>query len=284
MEEFILIKQGKWKAEVAPGCGGNLISLAYDEQPILRRPADMQTLKSSPCLYGLPLLLPANRVKDACFEFRGMKYELPMNEPIRSNHLHGLLNKAAFAVQEVTENCVTTALENRGEYYPFPFEATISDRLTDDGLVRELQLRNTGDTPMPYTMAFHAAFAEPKCFCVPVEHRYVVDDRMIPTGQLRMLTAEELHYRTGMDPRSGAVTGFYTSNGDTVQLDDFCVTVSHQFDNWVLFNGGGGQNFLCIEPQCGAVDGLNNGRCKILQPGATEIFTLRIYKKTGETG
>lgn len=283
MEDFIVMKYGKWQAEVAPGCGGNLISLTYDDQPILRRPADMQTLKSSPCLYGLPLLLPANRVKGACFEFRGRKYELPLNEPIRSNHLHGLLNNAPFAVLEATESRVTTALENRGEYYPFPFKVVITDCLTEAGLLRELVLENTGPTPMPYTLAYHAAFVEPKRFSVPVERRYFVDERMIPTGQLRTLTPEEMCYRTGMDPRCGTVSGFYTSGGDTAQLDAFCMTVSHQFDNWVLFNGGGGQGYLCIEPQCGAVDGLNNGRCRILEAGQKEVFAIRIYRKAGET-
>ena len=283
MEDFIVIKNGKWQAEIAPECGGNLVGLTYEGEQILRRPADMQSLQSSPCLYGLPLLLPANRVKDARFSFQGNEYILPLNEVLRHNHLHGLLNSAPFTIQEAADHRLTTVLENNGEYYPFPFKVRITDSLSEDGLTRTLILENTGMTAMPYTLAFHATFAEPNCFTVPLEQRYIVDDRMIPTGLLRALTAEEQCYCTGLNPRNIVVTGFYTSGGNSARLDNYCLTVSEQFDNWVLFNGGGGKGYLCIEPQCGAVDGLNNGRHSVLEPGNKEFFTIKIHRNAGET-
>ena len=282
MDGIITIKYGKWQAEIAPSVGGNLISLLFDGQYILRRPKDIETLKASPCLYGLPLLLPANRVKDATFEFHRVKYHLPMNEPARGNHLHGLLNSASFEVVDKDENCVSTILRNNGEYYPFPFDICIKDCLDDAGLRREIVLKNTGSLSMPYTMAFHATFVEPKVFTVPLGQRYLVDERMIPTGQLRDLTSDEICYCNGMDPRAGQVSGFYTSAGNIAKLDGFSLKVSNQFDNWVLFNAGGGKDFLCIEPQCGAVDGLNNGRHRILEPNQYDIFTLEIHKNSGE--
>lgn len=280
--DSVIIKNEKWQAEIVPGWGGNLISLTCEGREIFRKPENMQALLESPVLHGLPLLLPANRTKDARFSFEGKEYALPMNEPVRSNHLHGLLNHAPFTLQEVSWDKVTVFLENKGEYYPFPFTVTITDTLTAEGLSRVLVLENTGPGPMPYTLAYHATFTEPKCFSVPLDKRYSVDERMIPTGQLQELTSAELLYCTGMDPQSGPVGGFYTSAGHSVQLDGYCMTVSEQFDNWVLFNGGGGKGYLCIEPQCGAVDGLNNGRCRILEAGQKEIFTVRIYRKAGE--
>ncbi len=284
MENVITIQQDNWKAEIVPGCGGNLISLTYAGHPILRRPNNLQELLQNPCLYGLPLLMPANRVKGGRFSFCDRQYQLVINEPARDNHIHGLLNNADFNVIECSQNAVTSVFVNRGEQYPFLFSVKITDTLSQDGLVRKLILKNTGNGPMPYTLAFHAAFADQSFVSVPVAMRYQVDDNFIPTGLLQPLTQQEQVYRDGVDPRNSVLTGFYTSCGDTVAFGDFRMQVSDQFDHWTLFNAGGGRGFFCVEPQCGAVDGLNNGHCNILQPGAEETFTLRIYKKTGETG
>ena len=56
-------------------------------------------------------------------------------------------------------------------------------------------------------------------------------------------------------------------------------TVSANFDQRVLFNGGGGQGFLCIEPQAGWVNGLNiPGAHKVLKKGQSEVYTMTIGK------
>lgn len=267
-----------WSAVTVPECGGNVISLCCRGSEILRFPDSIDQLKSSPCLYGLPILLPANRVKDACFCFEGKVYKLPMNEPARNNHVHGLLKDAPFQLTDKTQASVTTALENRGEYYPFPFYMEVEDSVSGQGFVRRLRLKNNGSEPMPYTLAFHAAFLESDRFSVPIDRRYALDANYIPTGELLALTPEQQAYRNGMQPDGGKISGFYTSCGHTAVIGDFRMTVSEQFDHWVLFNGTGKEGYLCIEPQCGAVDGLNNGKHRILLPGAEEVFTVKIHK------
>ena len=48
---------------------------------------------------------------------------------------------------------------------------------------------------------------------------------------------------------------------------------SKEFDHWILFNGGGNKGLLCVEPQLGAVNGLNkpDGH-RVMKPG--EVLTL----------
>lgn len=267
---------GSWSASVYPECGANLARLSYEGTEILRSPADIETLRSAPVLHGLPFLLPANRVSGATFSFHGETYTLPMNEPARNNHLHGLINAAPFIVVDRGQTHITMSLHNDGAYYPFEFDLMITDRLTQDGLERSMRLYNWGNKPMPYTLAIHAAFNLPTRVSVPVKARYAVDDNMIPTGEMLPLTKREQAYPYGVTLEE-RLAGFFTSSGNTVKIDDFVMDVSEQFDHWVLFHMPD-RGFLCIEPQCGAVNGLNNGICRVLQPGAEEIFTFSIKK------
>ena len=268
---------GKWSAVIAPECGSNVISLTFDGKAILRCPEGLEQLRSRPCLYGMPLLLPANRLADACFSFAGRTYQLPENEPTFGNHIHGLVKDAPFHIIEKTENSVTTQLENTGAYFPFPFEITICDSLSGEGFCRKLSLKNTGSSPMPYTLGFHTAFVEPTSFCVPLKDRWEMDARYLPTGHILPLTARQKAYCDGIRPNGSKISGVYRSDGHTVHVGGISMQVSEQFDHWVLFNGNGNEGYLCIEPQCGAVNGLNNGNYRILEPGKQEAFTVSLF-------
>ncbi len=279
-ENEITLTAGQWQAKVLPGFGMNLISLRRNESPILREPADEQVLMENPYVYGVPLLLPANRTAGGRFEFEGKMYQIPINEPAFSNHIHGLLYNAPFEVLQQTGDSVTAAYENYGDRYPFPFVMIITDTLSEAGLHRRLELKNTGDTAMPFTLAFHTAFTEPAVFSVPLGKRAERDNNYIPTGKLEALSETEKEYLTEASSNGRAISGFYTAAGHRAMLDDTLFEVSENFDQWILFNGGGEQGFLCIEPQCGQVNGLNmpDGH-HVLQPGEIEIFTFTIKKE-----
>ena len=259
------LKAGDWQAEVCPEFGMNLTSLAWRGQPILRVPKDMDALRAEPFLYGNPLLFPANRTKDGCFRFRGKTCALPVNEPERRNNLHGLMYDAPFSVLWHTESSVCAVFRNRGERYPFAFDLTIADILSDSGWVRRAELLALED--MPFTLAFHTTFLTPKVFSVPIGRRFVCDENYIPTGET-----------VPAQPLGKVISGFYEAAGHTVFLDDFSFTVSENFDQWVLFNGGGDRGFLCIEPQCGGVNGLNTHTHRVLRTGEKEEFTLQLTR------
>ena len=101
MNEFahsITLNAGPWQAVVLPGFGMNMISLRREDKPILREPADWQVLQQSPHVYGIPLLLPANRTVGGRFEFQGQIHQLPINEATLGNNRHGDLYNAPFTL------------------------------------------------------------------------------------------------------------------------------------------------------------------------------------------
>ena len=82
-----------------------------------------------------------------------------------------------------------------------------------------------------------------------------------------------------MNPYGVPTSGFYRAAGFQAQIDEFRYTISENFDHWVLYNASGKDGFLCVEPQCGGVNGLNQiDNHRVLTPGESHIFHTSITK------
>lgn len=273
----IILTDEKWTAVLSPDFGMNPISLRYDNKPVLREPPCEAELSDSPVLYGMPVLLPANRTQNARFVFDGKTYTLPMNEPEHFNNLHGCLYTAHFTVTEQNSSSVRSVLKNDGEYYPFPFTLSFYDSVSKNGYRREVTLLNGGDTAMPFTLAFHTTFVEPDTFAVPVEKRYEWDGNYIFTGRMLPLNETEKTFETSCSPRGKEISAAYSSKGPVARIGKWRFAVSDNFDLWVFYNGNGNDGYLCVEPQCGEVNGLNRpGGHRCLAPGERARFYLEI--------
>lgn len=280
--ECVKLKAGLWSACVLPDFGANLIELSYDGQRLLRSPASLMQLEENPYLYGNPFLLPPNRTRDGRFEFEGRKYDLPVNEQERHNHIHGLMYNAPFTVTGSTDHELYCCYENKGERYPFPFSALFHYELSQDGLFLNVVIGNDGDNDMPLLVGFHTTFAAPKTFAVALGKRWERTKRFLPTGRLAELNKEEELIRRGKKFEEGEpLSGFYTADGHWARVGDFLMETSENFTQWILFNGGGGEGYLCVEPQSGPVNGLNvSEMCQVVKKGQTQKYWLRFRKST----
>jgi len=274
----ITIHCGDWSAVLLTEFGMNTVSLRCGDTPILREPATDSAFAKEPLLYGIPVIFPANRTHGARFTFEGVEYRLPMTEPERNNNLHGSLYNTAFEVCCVTENSVVSRIVNRGEHYPFDFTLTFTDTVTSDGYMREAVLTNDGCVTMPYTFALHSTFTEPDIFTVPVGIRYEWDENYIPTGKTAELDSFEQTLLTGCTLDGHLISAPYSSAGNTATFDGYLLTVSNNFDQWVFYNGEGHEGYLCIEPQCGEVNGLNTDGHRTLRAEESVKFTFEITK------
>ena len=130
---------------------------------------------------------------------------------------------------------------------------------------------------MPFTFALHASFVEPNVFSVPIFLCQQKDEHHIPTGRYVSLNNQEKRYVTGSKSKGLKVSGYYKSSGNTAKIGKYQYVVSDNFDHWILFNACGEGNLICIEPQSGAVNGLNiDGGFNVLKPGGNEVFFTMI--------
>ena len=270
----------KWNAEISPLHGANVVKLQYENKDVFVPLDSEEQLKINPYLQGSPILLPANRTYKGRFEFEGKEYTLPLNEPERNAHLHGLVHKSTFNVIDSLQDKIVLEFVNNGEVYPFDFCLLVTYILNDDGFYQYYKIINTGNCNMPVTFALHTTFVEPEKFCVPIASCQEKDENHIPTGRYVELNSEEKLYVTGSPSKGRVISGYYKSSGNTAYIGDIKYTVSKNFDHWILYNGQGESGLLCVEPQSGAVDGLNSKNDFVLiRPGEYELFETKISKR-----
>lgn len=273
------LKCGGWCAEIAPDFGANIFRLTYLGADILRPLDDESRLAENPFVFGAPLLLPANRTSRGKFSFEGREYSLPVTEEKSGANLHGLLYSRKFSVLLYDSDRIELLFENTGEIYPFSFKIKVGYRIKDGKFISNYTVLNTDNRNMPFTFALHTTFKEPDIFSVPIAAKQERDNLNLPTGRYIPLNAAEKEYISGAKSAGNIISGYYSAGANRAVIGDVNYTVSDNFDHFILYNGGGTGGFLCIEPQCGAVDGLNiPGKHKILKPNEKAEFFTEIAK------
>lgn len=151
--EQVHICSGDYEANVA-SVGASLRTLTYRGRDIVV-PFAADTVR--PVFRGCVLVPWPNRVADGRYVFEGITHQVPLNEPQRSNALHGLAVWADWTVVAGSDDSV--ALEYRipaQEAYPFDVLVAATYRLAADGLHWSVRATNLGAVRAPYGLGSHA--------------------------------------------------------------------------------------------------------------------------------
>ena len=272
----ITLKAGGYEAVFAPADGGACIALKKGDFNIFHAWERPEEVLKTPTSYGLPILFPPNRIDGGRFEFEGRTCALPVNEPGRNNSLHGFLHTRAWEVEGYREDedsaeihmvFEATVDSDFYEYYPYEFEAEVIYTLDAQGLHQEFRLTNYSEGAMPYGLGWHTAFAAGPDTRVRISlgKRVVLNERALPTGELKELSEEEEKFRSeeGQSPVYAVMDDHFTAepiqvngkpfhgavlthgeNGPRVyyRVDDF-------YRHWMVWNCSKEGSFICIEPQ-----------------------------------
>ena len=280
MSKRFELNANKWYAEIDSDLAANKTRQSNGGKYVYNPLNDPNLLKENPFIYGSPILLPANRTADGKFIFEEKEYRLPITEKSSNANLHGSLFKQKFTVKRNNNSYIKLIYENKGEIYPFPFILAAEYYIENNSFYQKYEVMNIGKTNMPFTFALHTSFVEPKNFSVPIAAEQERNGHNIPTGEIIPLGKRENESVIGTRSKGSEISGYYISDGNTACIGDFCYKVSENFDCWILFNGKGQRNLLCVEPQCGKVNGLNiEGGYKIIKPNEKEVFLTQLYRK-----
>lgn len=272
MKARIGLHSGPWAAEVMPGQGMNVLALSCQGQSVLRTPTGAQALRATPFLYGTPLLFPAGRIRDGRLCTGGHCFQLPINEPLRGNHLHGRFFDAPFQVTAKAENWVQALYRNQ-DRTRFPLDMQIDSLclLEEEGLTQKWTITNLDTLPLPISFALHTAFRVPRQVSLALGEKWELDERFCATGRVAEKSEAERLLSTGLDPADIPLSGMYEMRGPA-RLGRFLYRAQPPFDTWVVYNGGGGKGFLCVEPQCGIGLGVPGREPLCLAPGEGVTF------------
>jgi aldose 1-epimerase len=142
-----------------------------------------------------------NRLADGRYEFEGESVQAAIDEPERGNAIHGLVRWLPWRAHAHAQNVVSMFCQlHPTPGYPFSLELRIDYRLGRGGLTVATSARNTGEAPLPFGVGFHPYLTvgtdvvDTAVLSLPATRRLVLDDRAIPTGDVRPVTGTEFDF------------------------------------------------------------------------------------------
>lgn len=295
---------------LVPGWGSNLISIVHKEsgRELLRSPYSSQEFWANPILFGTPVLFPPNRIGNGTFTFQERTYQLEINEKDKNNHIHGFLYKEKWNVvaMEAAEGQVKLVTELDSAQYPhiyrqFPHHFTVRiTYLLEGATVRKnATIYNRGQEPFPWGFGYHTTFLFPEessTFALTAEKRWVLNDRLLPTGELeRIERQDELNRGTKLKNwklddvfLSSVLTGGGSESVITYKNPNLSIVyqVDENLKQWVVYNADGIQGFVCPEPYTWVTNAPNLDLppsltgLQVLSPGEEMMLESKIVIKT----
>lgn len=318
-EPAVRMKAGGFEALIISSIGANLVELKNDslKLDLIRSPGSVKKMKSDLPVYGIPVLLPPNRIAKAKFTVNNREYNFPINDVWdMPNHLYGFLYEKAWKVTGVTLHDDGCSVEHTFDanqespsyqYFPHEFVMTLTYSLSRGGLTQKAAVTNKSNSDMPFGLGYHTAFNVPfhkegkieaVVMRVSAGKRWVLDNFYIPTGVLAPLEGDELAYRAeGVSLNCKPICHHYTAekiehngkpfNGAIIKDKSIGQNLVYELDDtykhWMLWNNSGNDNFICPEPQTMAADApnLSNGHDVtgfiMIEPNGTWIGQSKIY-------
>lgn len=314
--------KGDYEALLVPGVGANLVRLANTRLgvEILRTPGpdEIETFRSRPQVFGLPVLFPPNRIADGTYTFEGRTYRYPITVEKEHNYHHGILKGEPFAVSKACETDDEVLVECR--YYsnagndaifrdfPHEFKCKIVYRLTAAGLEQEICFTNRSAERMPVGVGFHTPMRIPfaggeaadYAMRAAVGEQVELDGRNLPTGAKLPLSEQFARLREGGLQVTGCApieAGFTVREievdgkpfrGALVENRRTGVRTFYEADGtttyWTIWNNGGTVPYCCPEPQSWTTNAPNApdpaaAGFRSIAPGETFAMKFRLYAR-----
>jgi aldose 1-epimerase len=267
--------------------GATLRSFSVDGRDVVRGFAVEDQVSGG---RGQNLIPWPNRIRDGRYVFNGATQQLALTEPARHNASHGLARYQPWVLIDKQADAVT----NRVRIYPqqgWPgvLEATITHRVSEDGLTVTVNATNIGSADVPFGYGAHPyltvgeSTVNDVAITVPAESYLEVDDRLLPI-KISPVAG------TAYDLRGGPVLG--SVNLDTaltdlardadgrwrVKLvlgDRYAEVWGDETMQWIqVFSGGPSRNSsIAVEPMTCGPDAFNAGPThdgmRVLAPGSS---------------
>jgi galactose mutarotase-like enzyme len=268
---------GGIEAIYVPSAGMVCRSLRVSGEELLGQRGGLERYVAEHGTMGIPLLHPwANRVVERRFEVaegqvnvdRAGEWAAPDPNGLP---IHGLVSgHPAWEVVSADEGRLVARFDFAAQEellgaFPFPHELEMDVRLEQATLTVTTTLRPTGDAEVPVSFGYHPYFTLPGApraeweVELPVREHFVVDHRMIPTGEREPAQGVEdgpLGERTFDDGYGGVPAGarFALAGGGRrieVAFDEgYTVAVVYAPDN---------DDVVCFEPMTAPTNALVSG-------------------------
>lgn len=288
------------KVQILPELGGIIHQLSLHNttgvHKVINCGNTQEELLASLLSYPSTHLFPwANRVKSGKYSFEGKEYQLPLNEVLLQNALHGFVYFSVFQVIETNTDAQKASLTiqyvYKGGYvgYPFPFQLNIQHTLSSKGLELHYQITNIGDSNLPISLGWHPYFSiegETKNdwqVKFPSTHEYLLDAQMCPVDRL------EKSYKNGFDLDGQTIDAVFaveqhpmveavlSSKKQALNIHVWQEAAQQQFNYTVVYTPDTGTS-IAIEPMTAPTNALNSTEnLRVIAPQNTYSVRCGVY-------
>lgn len=270
---------------------------------------------------GVPVLVPfPNRIRNGEFEWDGVKYQLPKNDPSQKNAIHGFACDNPWRVVEQEYDANFAALT--GEFQPlidapnalplWPCDYRVQQTyvLYADRLRVEFSVTNVSTKSMPFGMGYHPYFhigdQPEKTFVYGAGLQLWELIENLPTGNhvpveknkdltqpriFNNLQADDVY--TDLHMQKDVTSGLYMLGGIIFQeLDTVLQVLGEKHYRELVVYVPPHRNAVCIEPYTCTTDAINlekkgiDSGLMVLEPGETWQsrleFVLEPYSMPGQ--
>jgi aldose 1-epimerase len=153
---LVTLRHGSLELVLDPAGGGSIRSFRDDGFDVVR--AGTFDLRDPIFQGSFPLVPFVGRINRGRFAFGGVEYQLPLNFHPEVHAIHGDGWMGSWTVAEQRSDDATLVFHHEHRWVPFRYRSWQRFQLTDEGLVAEIGVRNTGDRPMPFGIGHHPYF------------------------------------------------------------------------------------------------------------------------------
>jgi aldose 1-epimerase len=260
----LTISNGVLAAEIAPHLGARLCrlrALEHDLDLVVPLHEWDAPEPGWPKAGAYPLIPYSNRIAGARLRFDGSTYALPPHSPDQPNTLHGHAQRRAWQTHRHDARRAELVLHSeRGEHWPWPFEARIAFELSGNALDVSFSLLNCGTAAMPAGLGWHPYLAVDanSTICFDAKRRWELDDAFLPTGNAFAVAQPTELTRRDWQTQDCAIyasewdgTALVTRDAGVMRL-----TAAAPFTHLVAYTPRGGPYF-CVEPVSHVANGFN---------------------------
>ena len=274
-------------------------SLTHDGEELLGQRKGLDAYAATGSTMGVPLLHPwANRLGGLSYTAAGTDVAIdPQSPRVRTDAnglpIHGLVNASPhWEVVEAGDARLVARLDFAAHAdlvaaFPFPHVLFIEAGLSDGALALATTVEATGNVPVPLSFGYHPYLVLPGVpredwqVTVPLTERLVLDERMIPTGEMERVEPFDgrLGERTFDDGYAGARAGTtfaLAGGGRRIELE---LVAGYAF---AQVYAPSSEDAVCFEPMTAPTDALRSGTgLELVEPGdsRTAAFAIRVGRE-----
>lgn len=278
---MITLRAGTWEAALLPAQGAAFARLACAGRELLVPIPPGGDPNAG--FHGAFLMAPwTNRLDGGRIEAGGRPWRMPVNRPLESTAIHGLLRERPWEVESLAADSAT--LRCSLDHPPFHAVARLRAALSANGLMLSAELVNAGAMPTPMGLGWHPFFPRPAGTRLRFAARTVFgrDARNLPIAP-----RPTAGIMGGDAVLEGLDTHFAGWDGAAeISWPDGAVLALHATGAWAtnlqVYAPKRG-NVVCVEPVSHAPDAPNraaaaaHGAMHLLPPGAALGASLTIH-------